>query len=511
MSSYDTDASRQSDSSQEIQGMANPPASRDAAPALFVSKFRMIWRRRGLVARTSAIGLVAAISIALWIPKEYRSSTQLMPPDVQSGGSEMAMLAALTAKTSGSMGALAGDLLGVKSSGALFVGVMRSESVQGDLVKKFDLRKIYGRKMLVDAREALDRNTAISEDRKSGIITITVTDHDPKRSAELANAYVDELNSLVVDLSTSSAHRERVFLQERLTDVKQDLDDAAAQLAQFSSKNGMIDVQQQGKAMFDAASNLAGEMIAVQSQLQGLRQVYTDNNVRVRELSARSEELRKQLDKLSGTKEPPQRSDSAATQNDRSPIEKKFIAEHRAERRGPFGASEPQDSGQQSSQQSGQQSSEDPAGGALTNQAGNLPSLRQLPLLGVRYEDFYRRAKTEETVYELLTEQYELAKVEEAKETPSVKVLDRATWPEKKSYPPRAVIALMGLMVSFCMSIACILTVDHWRQIDPADPRKRGVQEIVAMIKSDVTSNVTSDVNSDVNSPQRLGGEGRQQ
>ena len=128
-----------------------------------------------------------------------------------------------------------------------------------------------------------------------------MTDHSPQRAAALANAYVDELNSLVSELSTSSAHRERVFLEERLKVAKRDLDEAVNALAQFSSKNNTLDIQQEGKAMLDAAGTIAGQLIAAQSQLEGLRQIYTDNNSRVRSLNARVAELRRQLEKLSGT------------------------------------------------------------------------------------------------------------------------------------------------------------------------------------------------------------------
>src|SRR5205807_5656178 len=136
------------------------------------------------------------------------------------------------------------------------------------LIEKFDLRKVYGARLVMDARKRLDENTSISEDRKSGIVSISVTDHDPQRAAGLANAYVDELNSLVAELSTSSAHRERVFLEERLNVAKHDLDDASSQLAQFSSENNTLDIQQEGQAIVGAAANLAGEMIATQSQLE---------------------------------------------------------------------------------------------------------------------------------------------------------------------------------------------------------------------------------------------------
>ena len=155
----------------------------------------------------------------------------------------------------------------------------------------------------MNARKMLDQNTAISEDRKSGIITISVTDRDPQRAAAIANAYVDELNSLVAQLSTSAAHREREFLEDRLKVAKVDLDEASNQLAQFSSKNNTLDIQVEGKAMLDAAGSLAGQLIAAESELQGLRQIYTDNNARVRALNARVSELRKQLNKLGGTQE----------------------------------------------------------------------------------------------------------------------------------------------------------------------------------------------------------------
>src|SRR5207302_7692959 len=143
----------------------------------------------------------------------------------------------MEAKAGGWLCTVAGDLLGVKSSGSLFIGVLRSQTAQDRLVEQFDLRKVYGKRLVMDTRTKLDENTSISEDRKSGIITISVTDHSPQRAAALANAYVDQLNTLVSELSTSSAHRERVFLEERLKVAKRDLDEAVNGLAQLSSKN----------------------------------------------------------------------------------------------------------------------------------------------------------------------------------------------------------------------------------------------------------------------------------
>jgi uncharacterized protein involved in exopolysaccharide biosynthesis len=384
----------------------------------------------------------------------------------------MAMMAAMAAKAGGGLAGVAGDLLGIKSSGALFIGVLRSQTSQDRLIERFDLRKVYGTRLVMDARLRLDENTSISEDKKSGIITISVTDHNPQRAAALAKAYVDQLNSLVAELSTSSAHRERVFLEERLKVAKQDLDDASNQLAQFSSKNNMLDIQQEGKAMLDAAGTIAGELIAAQSQLEGLRQIYTDNNSRVRSLNARVAELRRQLEKLGGTQ-------SNATKNPQAST----LARNRAVNPLP---------GQPGDPSTGQIADapgptvDEPADPSAAKAGGGLPypTIKSLPLLGAKYADHYRRAKIQETVYELLTEQYELAKVQEAKETPSVKVLDPARMPEKKSFPPRLVIMFLGTFLACAISVVWVLGAARWAETDPKDPRKVLLHEVADTLKA---------------------------
>lgn len=409
---------------------------------------RLLWGQRRLFVKVGAAGLLASTLVAFLIPRSYTSTAQLMPPDEQSS-SGLAMMAAMASKVGG-LGSVAGDLLGMKSSGALFIGVLRSQTSQERLIQEFGLQKVYGKKLITDARTKLDENTSISEDRKSGIISISVTDHDKNRAAAIANAYVNELNALVAELSTSAAHRERVFLEGRLKLAKSDLDDASSQLAQFSSKNNTLDIQTEGKAMLDAAGTLAGQLIAAQSELEGLRQIYTDNNPRVRSWNARVSELRKQLDKLGGTQ----------------------------------GNAVPADGGNRSTAIAADppQSNDVVSSGKV----GDIPfpTIRNLPLLGAKYGDYYRRAKIQETVFEMLTEQYELAKVEEAKETPSVKVLDPAQVPEKKSFPPRLLIMFLGTFLAFSMSVVWVLGAEQWRAADPKDPRKILAKEVAATLKA---------------------------
>ncbi len=402
----------------------NGAGAADASVSL-LARARLLWEHRRLVFRFTLSGLLISLLIAFLIPKRYESTARLMPPDDRST-SGLAMLASMSSQA-GALGSLAGGLLGVKSSGALFVGVLGSRSVQDRLIERFDLRRVYRTSLMSNAEKQLAENSIISEDRKSGIITITVTDHSPQRAAVLAQAYVEELDRLISQLSTSSAHRERVFLEDRLKTVKSDLDSAAEHFGQFASKNTAIDIQAQGKAMVDAAAQLQGELIAAESQLQGLKQIYTPNNVRIREIEARIGELQRQLDKLGGSSSP-------AVQNTTS--------------------------------------TDDPS----------YPTIRELPLLGVTYSDLYRRTKIEEAIYETLTQQYELAKVQEAKETPSVKVLDAAQVPDRKVYPSRLLVLLIGTVGSFVIVSLAIFGKASWQKTDPEDPTKKFIKEIFEVL-----------------------------
>jgi uncharacterized protein involved in exopolysaccharide biosynthesis len=390
---------------------------------------RLLWEHRRLLARAAFYGLLASVLVAFLIPARYQSTGRLMPPD-NNPTSGLSMAAAAMSGGAGGLGSIAGDLLGLKSTSDIFVGILSSRTVQDKLIQEFDLKKLYGDRRMEDARIDLAEHTGISVDRKSQIITISVTDHDPKRAAAMCEAYVVELNRLVAELSTSSARRERLFLEERLKSVNQDLESAEKEFSQFSSKNTAIDIKEQGKAMVDAAAALQGQYIAAQSELQGLKQIYTDNNVRVRSVSARIEELKRQLEKLGGK-------------------------------------------GEQASGPSGEQ------------QADFLyPSIRRLPLLGVTYADLYRRTRVQEAVYESLTKEYELAKVQEAKEIPTVKVLDTPNIPGKKSFPPRLQISLLGMTLVFAMAATWVFAKKSWDETDSGDARKALAEEVFTTMKA---------------------------
>jgi len=396
----------------------------------------IVWRQRKLLGRTTAAAFVLGLAISLLIPKTYESTALIMPPE--NSGSGGAILAALTGRVLGNdtLGGIAASLLGGHNTGALFVDLLRSGTVTGHLIDRFQLQSVYRKRYRVDTAKYLLRHTVILQDKKSGVITLTVKDHDPKRARDLAQAYLDELNLIVNRTSTSSAHRERVFIEQRLAGVKSDLDRAQKGLSEFASTHATVDLREQTRATVESAAKLEGELIVTQGDFDSLRQIYGDGNVRVRAAQARIGNLKREIAKISGT--------SAELSTD--PVTK-VTAD---------------------------------SGDALDT----YPPLRQLPRLAVPYSDLYRNVRVQETVYELLTQQYEIARIQEARDIPVVNVIDSPGIPEKKSFPPRALFTL-----AFTLSISCsvcflILGSHFWNSVNHRDPRRVLAAEIWTDIRS---------------------------
>jgi capsule polysaccharide export protein KpsE/RkpR len=404
-----------------------------------VTWIRLLWQQRAFLRRATLCGFALALLAAILLPSRYESTARLMPPEQQSG-SGLAMLAALAGRSGGSsssgggasnsisggLSGIAGDLLGLKTSGALFVDMIGGPTIQDTLIQKFDLRTVYHAKYWESARRQLARHTTVKEDRKSGVISISVSDSSPQRAQQMAQAYVDALNSVLAKVSTSSARRERIFLEGRLQTVKRNLDNASQQFSEFASQNATYDVPSQARAMLESEASLEGQLVAAESELEGLKQVYTDQNIRVRSLNARIAALKQQVENMSGNK----------------------------------------------SDLNGNGSSQIP---------GDFPSIRKLPLVGVRWANLYRENKLQETVYELLTQEYEMAKIQEAKEIPTVNVLDPPLAPETSSFPPRNTIVVLGVFLAFALAGTYVIVSDAWRQSNSAE--KQLADEIWAQLR----------------------------
>jgi uncharacterized protein involved in exopolysaccharide biosynthesis len=413
------------------------PAQR-AAQEHWAVRAQLLWNHRGTLARVAIASLVVSLSVAFLIPKRYESTASIMPPDQPNSNALMLAALASHSSTLGSMGSLAGGLLGGHSSTALFIDLLRSGTVSGHLIDRFDLQRVYHKRYRIDTAKHLARCTKIADDKKSGVITIEVEDESPVRARDLAQGYLDELNKLVTATSDSAAHQERVFIERRLHGVQADLEQAQLELSAFSSKSGTIDLGDQTRAMVEGGARVQAELLIERSDLESLRQMYGDDNVRVREAEARIATLQSGLEKMTGTGAP--------------------------EQTGAGG---------------------DPVGSG--GDAGELyPPLRQLPRLAVPYADLYRRVKAEESAFELLTQQYELARIEEARDVPAVSVIDAPGVPEKKSFPPRMLLTALLTILSVAATAALILFRDRWSRLESHDPRKTLAAEVLPVLRGGI-------------------------
>ena len=195
--------------------------------------------------------------------------------------------------------------------------------------------------------------------------------------------------------------------------VGKELHEAAERLSQFSAKYSILDLQQQPKSTVEATLKLQGELVAAQADLKGLQQIYTDNSIRVRAGMAKVAELRRQLEQLRG---------SQAL------------------------AGLPAD--------------------------GSLPSIHNLPALGVTYAELYRQTKLLEAVQLALTQQLEIAKTEEVRQLPAFRVMDPAEVPEQRVFPRRTLIVLASTLAGMLIGIALVLGSDRWNRVSPDDPIK---------------------------------------
>lgn len=410
---------------QEIQGLAVDTSEAVAAQPTYLHVMRLLWRRRQFLSAITLAGLVLSLLVAFLIPKEYTSTAALLPPDPRSmtgpnslGESESAGAAAtVTAPT-------------LRSPNALFIGILNSRTIQDDLIHQFDLRRVYRVRDEGSARKKLASKTTIDDDKETGNLTIKVADRDPSRARDLNAAYLADLDKLIVQMSTSTARREAMFLEDRLKSVKADLDATERALSQYSSRSATVSPDAQERAALENISRVQADLIAAEAELHALEATYEANNVRVRAAQAKVAELRSQLQRMS---EP----------DKDVPV---------------------------------------PSG-----DAESLPSIRKLPLLGAAYSDLYRNATLQESLYAMLTKQYETAKVEEAKEIPTVRVLDPPDLPERKSSPHRVIIVISGALLSLILAALWIVGNAVWNVVDDDDPRKSFLHEVGTDLRSSFT------------------------
>ena len=358
--------------------------------------YRLIKAGRRFIVAVSGAAFVITAIISLLLPKIYASNTSLMPPQ-----QEASMSSVIAARLPGGLAGLAGNLMDSDSPAAIWVAILKSRSVRGAIVDRFDLEAVLEAESRQEAVISVGGMVRIKK-TKEGIIRISVESRDPELSANMAAAYVEELDHLNRRRVMSAGQRKRVFVEKRLKEAKVELAAAEDALIDFQRKNNAIELDVQSAAIIEAIGKLKGELIAKEVELSTLLSYATSQNPHVGIVKAERDGLRQKLMEL-------QRGTSKS----------------------------------------------------ITGGSGDvfIPT-SMLPALALKYARLFRDAKIQQTLYKLLVEQFEMARVQEATDTPTVQVLDEAEVPIERIRPKRRQMVTLWTLTAAFGAVFYILSLD---------------------------------------------------
>jgi uncharacterized protein involved in exopolysaccharide biosynthesis len=333
------------------------------------------------------VGLTA-LGISFQIPETFTAKVVLMPPQQQQSAAS-AMLAQL-----GALAGAAGAAAGIKSPSDQYAALMKSSAVENRLIDRFDLIKIYESKLREDARKTLETRTRIDAGKKDGLMVIEVDDHDPKRAAAIANAYVEELSTLLSRLAVTEAQQRRVFFERQLQKVKEDLTRAQLALKKGGTEADILKTQPQ-TAVIELAQ-LTAQVTAKEVELAAMRSY----------LKEAAPDFKQALNELAALK-----AQLAKTQS----------------------------------------------GNVSVKAEGSGPAQSD-------YVSRFREYKYQETLFDLMARQFEIAKIDESREGAIIQIIDPAEAPERKSKPKKALITLIATLAAGFLLLLFVFLRSAWRK-----------------------------------------------
>lgn len=365
----------------------------------------IIKHRRMILRNVVGICLLIAV-ISFILPKSYTAKTTLLPPDE---AQQSSVLTALIGSPLSQLG-----LSQATSTSDIFVQILKSRTVfdqvlntkfhhKGDTSKT--LLSILKTKSLEKGRRKLNKKVAVTASPE-GVISVKVELFDAKLAADVSNAFVAGLDKVNQEKSTSRAKNSRIYIEHQLTETEKKLKEASDALAKFKEQYKAVSLEEQTKTAIEKAGEIKGNIIAKEVELGVALQTMKANNVNVIQLKKEIEELKKQYNYLQFG-------------NDQSLAEKKefYI---------PFS---------------------------------------EVPEVSLELAKLIREVKVQETVWELLNQQYYQAKIQEAKDTPTVQILDEAVPPEFRSKPKRKLLILIGGFLTLLASVFWAFTIEFVSKI----------------------------------------------
>lgn len=262
----------------------------------FIDYLEIVLARKKLIIIVTIIAFIISITISFSLPITYSSTALILPPQQDPG----IMGLMIGPMGGGGMANLASDLLGTGNSADMYVRILNSNAVSDAIIDRFKLMQVYDEKYRFDTYKLLDKNVDISAGKKDGIISISVDDKDPQRAANMANAYVEELEKLTIKLNSAGAGQNKIFLSERLAKARVDLSKTEEVLKTFQSKNKVFSVSDQAAATIEGIAQIKAQLVGQEMQLAVLRRQFTDSSNEVKSTKTLIANLQAQLTRLEG-------------------------------------------------------------------------------------------------------------------------------------------------------------------------------------------------------------------
>ncbi len=322
----------------------------------------------------------------------------------------------------GGLTSLAGGSLGIKNPNDMYVAMFKSQTVEDGMIQRFGLMQEYHKHYLSDARKKFEDYATVDGSGKDGLIHISVEDHDPKRAAQLANGYVDEFRDLSEHMAITEASQRALFFKQQLDQANENLVKAEDALVQTEKKTGMIQVDAQARALIESAASLNAQIAAKEVQIQEIRTYANGDNAQLVRAEQELDGLRAQLAKLGG--------------------------------------------------------SQDVSAGGIIVPKGLVPTA------SLEYVRRVRDVKYYDTIFNILAQQFELAKLDEAKQGALIQVVNLAYPPDKKSFPKRLLIIMVSTVLGFVLSILVAIGKTGWARLKANPETKMKLDIIVSEFRS---------------------------
>ncbi|MGA8730506.1 MAG: Wzz/FepE/Etk N-terminal domain-containing protein [Terracidiphilus sp.] len=371
------------------------PASPTITPAgslLTWLKVAIEWKRL-ILSMTIAI-IVIAFVVALFMPKRYTATVVILPPQ-QAGSAGSAMMAQLSSL--GAVASAAGGL-GIKNPNDQQIALLKSRIVEDAMVTRFHLQDLYHCRYVSKARQRWEKLTKADSGLKDGLIRLSVTDRDPHRAAEMANAWVEEYRRFSATLAITEASQRRLFYERQLSAARDDLANAEEEMKRTEQRTGVIDIEGQGRSMIASAAVLRGQLAAKQIEIRGMREFAADGNP-----------------------------DLLRAEQEAAGIEGQLAAMDAAN---------------------------DRKSGDLIAPKGTVTQA------ALDYERALREVKYRETIQDLLMRQYEGARVDEARQGALVQIVEPAVEPDRPDSSYRLWILLAALVCSLPLALLAALAAE---------------------------------------------------